>query len=118
MNLGDASSMDIDEDLHSRKCAVYGRETICRLFDARILMPRMQGLGAEIVNNLILAGIKSVTLRDVYDLSSSFVFAEQQDNEYHAQVPNKKERKSLSLSLSEGSPVQNFPSTLHLYRHH
>ncbi|KAL5069200.1 hypothetical protein RYX36_020087 [Vicia faba] len=95
MTLGDASSTDIDEDLHSRKRAVYGRETMCRLFDAIVLMPGMQGLGAEIAKSLILAGIKYVTLCDVWDLSSSFVFVEQQDNEYLAPIPNKKERKVL-----------------------
>ncbi|XWS29055.1 hypothetical protein CRYUN_Cryun25bG0124000 [Craigia yunnanensis] len=41
----------------------------------------MQGLGAEIAKNLILAGVKSVTLHDegvieLWDLSSNFVFTE------------------------------------------
>ncbi|XP_063939378.1 ubiquitin-activating enzyme E1 2 isoform X1 [Daucus carota subsp. sativus] len=75
------SSPDIDEDLHSRQLAVYGRETMRRLFASNILVSGMQGLGAEIVKNLVLAGVKSVTLHDegdveLWDLSSSFVFSE------------------------------------------
>ncbi|PIA37529.1 hypothetical protein AQUCO_03000241v1 [Aquilegia coerulea] len=72
---------DIDEDLHSRQLAVYGRETMRRLFASNILISGMQGLGAEIAKNLILAGVKSVTLHDegnveLWDLSSNFIFSE------------------------------------------
>lgn len=42
------SAPDIDEDLHSRQLAVYGRETMRRLFASNILVSGMQGLGAEI----------------------------------------------------------------------
>lgn len=80
-DLIERSSPDIDEDLHSRQLAVYGRETMRRLFASNILVSGMQGLGAEIVKNLVLAGVKSVTLHDegtveLWDLSSSFVFSE------------------------------------------
>ncbi|KAE8711543.1 Ubiquitin-activating enzyme E1 2 [Hibiscus syriacus] len=76
-----ANLNDIDEDLHSRQLAVYGRETMRRLFASNILISGMQGLGAEIAKNLILAGVKSVTLHDegvveIWDLSSGFVFSE------------------------------------------
>lgn len=82
MTLGNGNSQDdIDEDLHSRQLAVYGRETMRRLFASNILVSGMQGLGAEIAKNLILAGVKSVTLHDegvveLWDLSSNFVFTE------------------------------------------
>ncbi|CAA2969374.1 ubiquitin-activating enzyme E1 1-like isoform X2 [Olea europaea subsp. europaea] len=74
-------SNDIDEDLHSRQLAVYGRETMRRLFASNILVSGLQGLGAEIAKNLILAGVKSVTLHDegkveLWDLSSNFIFSE------------------------------------------
>ncbi|KAL8102140.1 ubiquitin-activating enzyme E1 2-like isoform X2 [Apium graveolens] len=80
-DLIERNSPDIDEDLHSRQLAVYGRETMRRLFASNILVSGMQGLGAEIVKNLVLAGVKSVTLHDegnveLWDLSSSFVFSE------------------------------------------
>ncbi|XP_031271882.1 ubiquitin-activating enzyme E1 1 isoform X1 [Pistacia vera] len=81
MALGDSNQTDIDEDLHSRQLAVYGRETMRRLFASNILVSGIQGLGAEIAKNLILAGVKSVTLHDegtveLWDLSSNFIFSE------------------------------------------
>jgi ubiquitin-activating enzyme E1 len=39
---------EIDEDLHSRQLAVYGRETMRRLFAADVLVSGLDGLGAEI----------------------------------------------------------------------
>ncbi|XP_076904023.1 ubiquitin-activating enzyme E1 1-like [Bidens hawaiensis] len=81
MGLEDVNMQDIDEDLHSRQLAVYGRETMRRLFASNVLISGLQGLGAEIAKNLILAGVKSVTLHDegvveLWDLSSNFIFSE------------------------------------------
>ncbi|GAB2290591.1 E1 ubiquitin-activating protein [Dionaea muscipula] len=81
MAMGDGNPPHIDEDLHSRQLAVYGRETMRRLFASNVLISGMQGLGAEIAKNLILAGVKSVTLHDdgvveLWDLSSNFAFTE------------------------------------------
>ncbi|KAJ6299242.1 hypothetical protein OIU76_020250 [Salix suchowensis] len=100
MALGDSNPAEIDEDLHSRQLAVYGRETMRRLFASNVLVSGMQGLGVEIVflltslssiraasaewepaKNLVLAGVKSVTLHDegvveLWDLSSNFIFSE------------------------------------------
>ncbi|KAJ3682852.1 hypothetical protein LUZ60_013079 [Juncus effusus] len=73
---------EIDEDLHSRQLAVYGRETMRRLFGSNVLVSGLNGLGAEIAKNLVLAGVKSVTLHDtekveMWDLSSNFFFSEE-----------------------------------------
>ncbi|CAH9129273.1 unnamed protein product [Cuscuta epithymum] len=81
MAYDDGNPHDIDEDLHSRQLAVYGRETMRRLFASNVLVSGMQGLGAEIAKNLVLAGVKSVTLHDegnveLWDLSSNFIFSE------------------------------------------
>ncbi|XP_071717337.1 ubiquitin-activating enzyme E1 1-like [Rutidosis leptorrhynchoides] len=81
MGFEDVNKQDIDEDRHSRQLAVYGRETMRRLFASNVLISGMQGLGAEIAKNLILAGVKSVTLYDegsveLWDLSSNFIFSE------------------------------------------
>ena len=54
MALGDSNHTEIDEDLHSRQLAVYGRETMRRLFASNILISGMQGLGAEIGMNILL----------------------------------------------------------------
>ncbi|PKA51884.1 Ubiquitin-activating enzyme E1 1 [Apostasia shenzhenica] len=75
------SPMEIDEDLHSRQLAVYGRETMRRLFASSVLVSGLQGLGVEIAKNLVLAGVKSITLHDennveLWDLSGSFYFSE------------------------------------------
>ncbi|CAJ1964472.1 unnamed protein product [Sphenostylis stenocarpa] len=51
MALGGSHPAEIDEDLHSRQLAVYGRETMRRLFASSVLVSRMQGLGVEIVGN-------------------------------------------------------------------
>ncbi|KAL2509840.1 Ubiquitin-activating enzyme E1 2 [Forsythia ovata] len=79
---GQPSPPDIDEDLHSRQLAVYGLETMHRLFVSNILISGMKGVGAESAKNLILAGVKSMTLHDdgtveLWDLSSSFIFSEE-----------------------------------------
>ncbi|CAD6222332.1 unnamed protein product [Miscanthus lutarioriparius] len=73
---------EIDEDLHSRQLAVYGRETMRRLFAADVLVSGLNGLGAEIAKNLALAGVKSITIHDVkmvgmWDLSGNFFLSEQ-----------------------------------------
>ncbi|XP_073034407.1 ubiquitin-activating enzyme E1 1-like isoform X2 [Primulina eburnea] len=80
--MSDGQPLEIDEDLHSRQLAVYGRETMRRLFASNILISGVQGLGSEIAKNLVLAGVKSVTLHDegsveLWDLSSSFIFSEE-----------------------------------------
>ncbi|CAJ1972054.1 unnamed protein product [Sphenostylis stenocarpa] len=48
MALGGSHPVEIDEDLHSRQLAVYGRETMRRLFASSVLISGMQGLGVEI----------------------------------------------------------------------
>lgn len=48
MALDDGNQQEIDEDLHSRQLAVYGRETMRRLFASNVLVSGMQGLGVEI----------------------------------------------------------------------
>jgi hypothetical protein len=42
------ASGEIDEDLHSRQLAVYGRESMRRLAGASVLVSGLGGLGAEI----------------------------------------------------------------------
>ncbi|RWV88412.1 hypothetical protein BHE74_00039323, partial [Ensete ventricosum] len=78
---GNSKRSEIDEDLHSRQLAVYGRETMRRLVASNVLISGIQGLGAEIAKNLVLAGVKSITLHDegdveLWDLSSNFLFSE------------------------------------------
>ncbi|CAO2820146.1 unnamed protein product [Amaranthus hypochondriacus] len=88
-------SYDIDEDLHSHQVYFYGLETIRRLSASKILVSGLQGLGAEIAKNLILTGVKSVTLHDeedvgLWDLSSNFLFLEEDVGKNRAFVSAKK----------------------------
>lgn len=78
---GNPPDVYIDEDLHSRQLAVYGRETMRQLLSSNVLVSGLGGLGAEVAKNLILAGVKSVKLHDertveMWDLSSNFLFTE------------------------------------------
>lgn len=45
---GNRKRSEIDEDLHSRQLAVYGREAMRRLVASNVLISGLQGLGAEI----------------------------------------------------------------------
>ena len=72
----------IDEDLHSRQLAVYGRESFRKLVGAKVLISGLNGLGAEVAKNVILAGVKRVTLSDdcntsLSDLASQFYLTEE-----------------------------------------
>ncbi|RHN56596.1 putative ubiquitin/SUMO-activating enzyme E1, ubiquitin-activating enzyme E1 [Medicago truncatula] len=107
MAFGNSNAQEIDEDLHSRQLAVYGRETMRRLFASSVLVSGMRGLGAEIAKNLILAGVKSVTLHDegtveLWDLSSNFVFSENDlgKNRAVASVSKLQELNNAVLVLS------------------
>ncbi|XP_004490631.1 ubiquitin-activating enzyme E1 1 [Cicer arietinum] len=107
MAFGNSNPQEIDEDLHSRQLAVYGRETMRRLFASSVLVSGMRGLGAEIAKNLILAGVKSVTLHDegnveLWDLSSNFVFSENDlgKNRAVASVSKLQELNNAVLVLS------------------
>ncbi|KAH9620021.1 hypothetical protein KSS87_011382 [Heliosperma pusillum] len=106
-NGNNAIPSEIDEDLHSRQLAVYGRETMRRLFASNLLVSGLQGLGAEIAKNLILAGVKSVTLHDeglveLWDLSSNFLFSENDVGENRARVslPKLQELNNAAVVLT------------------
>ena len=71
----------IDEDLQSRALAVYGRGAMSKLFETKVLISGVNGLGAEIAKNVILANVNSVTLHDTkpttyFDLGSHFYLSE------------------------------------------
>uniref|UniRef100_A0A8C8RZ69 Ubiquitin-activating enzyme E1 n=1 Tax=Pelusios castaneus TaxID=367368 RepID=A0A8C8RZ69_9SAUR len=75
------SLVDIDEGLYSRQLYVLGRVAMQRLANAAVLVSGMKGLGVEIAKNIILAGVKSVTVHDQdsaqwSDLSSQFFLSE------------------------------------------
>ncbi|KAJ3165635.1 hypothetical protein HK101_000191 [Irineochytrium annulatum] len=81
MSAMDVDSKDekgaIDEGLYSRQLYVLGHKAMLAMSHSNVLIVGMKGLGAEIAKNVILAGVKSVTLHDpapteLSDLSSQF----------------------------------------------
>jgi ubiquitin-activating enzyme E1 len=68
---------EIDESLYSRQLYVLGVDAMLKMQTSDILISGLGGLGVEIAKNVILGGVKSVTLHDqtnctVSDLSSQF----------------------------------------------
>ena len=68
---------EIDEGLYSRQLYVLGHEAMRRMQASNVLIVGMGGLGVEIAKNVILGGVKSVTLYDrenvsLDDLSAHF----------------------------------------------
>ena len=66
---------NIDESLYSRQLYVLGHDAMKRMAASDILISGMGGLGVEIAKNIILGGVKSVTVHDtdntqISDLSS------------------------------------------------
>ena len=54
----------IDENLQSRQQAVYGKEAMLRMASSSVLIIGMNGIGAEVAKDLILANMNAVTLAD------------------------------------------------------
>ena len=72
---------EIDETLYSRQIYVMGMEAMQKMQSANILISGIGGVGVEIAKNVILSGVKSVTLHDnklcaMDDLSSQFYLNE------------------------------------------
>ncbi|EFI27654.1 ubiquitin activating enzyme [Coprinopsis cinerea okayama7 len=78
----DIDEAAIDEGLYSRQLYVLGHEAMKRMAASNVLIVGLQGLGVEIAKNIVLAGVKSVTLYDpepvtISDLSSQFFLREE-----------------------------------------
>ncbi|XP_070697555.1 ubiquitin-like modifier-activating enzyme 1 [Pempheris klunzingeri] len=76
-----AETNQIDEGFYSRQLYVLGHEAMRRMGRADVLIAGMRGLGVEIAKNVILSGVKSVTIQDEgqavwTDLSSQFFLKE------------------------------------------
>ncbi|KAL1478894.1 hypothetical protein MTO96_052286 [Rhipicephalus appendiculatus] len=72
----------IDEGLYSRQLYVLGHDAMQRMARSDVLICGMRGLGVEIAKNIILGGVKSVTIHDqgdctLADLSSQFYLNEE-----------------------------------------
>ncbi|KXS17786.1 ubiquitin-activating enzyme E1 [Gonapodya prolifera JEL478] len=77
MDVDNVKNGDIDESLYSRQLYVLGHEAMKKMAFSNVLVVGLKGLGIEIAKNVVLAGVKSVTVYDsepvkIADLSSQF----------------------------------------------
>nr|XP_060488136.1 ubiquitin-like modifier-activating enzyme 1 isoform X2 [Panthera onca]XP_060488142.1 ubiquitin-like modifier-activating enzyme 1 isoform X2 [Panthera onca]XP_060488148.1 ubiquitin-like modifier-activating enzyme 1 isoform X2 [Panthera onca] len=112
------SEADIDEGLYSRQLYVLGHEAMKRLQTSSVLVSGLRGLGVEIAKNIILGGVKAVTLHDQgtaqwADLSSQFYLREEDIGKNRAEVsqPRLAELNSyVPVSAYTGPLVEDFLS--------
>ena len=72
---------ELDQDLNSRQIWTYGLEAMQKMASSSVAVLGMNGVGAEVAKNLILANVKDVALFDdrptsFADLSSHFYLSE------------------------------------------
>ncbi|XP_066272091.1 ubiquitin-like modifier-activating enzyme 6 [Branchiostoma lanceolatum] len=75
-------SMEIDDALYSRQRYVLGDSAMVRMARSSVFLSGMGGLGVEVAKNIVLAGIKSLTVHDtktatVADLGTQFFLREE-----------------------------------------
>lgn len=58
-----------EANIYDRQIRLWGLESQKRLRAVRVLVAGLNGLGAEVAKNLVLAGIKSITLLDNHNVS-------------------------------------------------
>lgn len=80
-NSGKFESSGIDENLYSRQLYVMGHEAQRRMAVSDVLIVGLNGLGVETAKNVILAGVRSVTLYDdtiatIHDVGTQFYITE------------------------------------------
>ncbi|XP_067302477.1 ubiquitin-like modifier-activating enzyme 1 isoform X1 [Pseudorasbora parva] len=103
---------EIDEGLYSRQLYVLGHEAMKRMQSSNVLISGLRGLGVEIAKNVILGGVKSVTLHDQgvaewKDLSSQFYLREEDLGKNRADVS-----QTRLAELNSYVPVTAYTGTL------
>ncbi|XP_063775996.1 ubiquitin-like modifier-activating enzyme 6 [Pseudophryne corroboree] len=76
-----ADSMEIDDALYSRQRYVLGDTAMQKMAQSHVFLSGMGGLGVEIAKNIVLAGIKALTIHDarnceMWDLGTNFFIKE------------------------------------------
>lgn len=84
----------IDEGLYSRQLYVLGRDAMNRMASSKVLVSGLGGLGVEVAKNVILGGVRSVTLHDTHvttwkDLSSQFYLKKADIGKNRAELSHK-----------------------------
>ena len=112
---GTAAVKEIDESLHSRQLILYGKEAMQRMAASNILICGLTGLGAEVAKNVILAGVKSVTLFDpspveVRDIGAHFYLSPSDVGKARAEACASRLQElnpAVAVSVAEGERVTN-----------
>ncbi|XP_065900619.1 ubiquitin-like modifier-activating enzyme 1 [Dysidea avara] len=86
-----SEAQEIDEGLYSRQLYVLGHDAMHKMGRSNVLISGMKGLGVEIAKNVILGGVKSVTLHDtepaqLAELSSQFFLTQEDDGKNRAEA--------------------------------
>uniref|UniRef100_A0A672S7J6 Ubiquitin-like modifier-activating enzyme 6 n=1 Tax=Sinocyclocheilus grahami TaxID=75366 RepID=A0A672S7J6_SINGR len=98
-----ADSMDIDDSLYSRQRYVLGDSAMQQMAQSAVFLSGTGALGVEIAKNIVLAGVKAVTLHDckrceVWDLGTNFFIREE---DVHSQ---KKRVEAVHSRVAELNP--------------
>lgn len=107
-----ASEMEIDDSLYSRQRYVLGDHAMKKMASSSVLVYGMGGVGIEIAKNIVLAGVKSLTIQDstictIQDLGTQFFLREDD-------VKQKKNRAEASVHrLSELNPYVSMDVLTH-----
>ncbi|XP_051983548.1 ubiquitin-like modifier-activating enzyme 6 [Xyrauchen texanus] len=86
-----ANSMDIDDSLYSRQRYVLGDSAMQQMAQSAVFLSGMGAVGVEIAKNIVLAGVKVVTLHDfkqceVWDLGTNFFIREEDVHSHKKRV--------------------------------
>uniref|UniRef100_A0A8C5MVR8 E1 ubiquitin-activating enzyme n=1 Tax=Leptobrachium leishanense TaxID=445787 RepID=A0A8C5MVR8_9ANUR len=115
------NEVEIDEGLYSRQLYVLGHEAMKRMQNSNVLVSGMSGLGVEIAKNIILGGVKSVTIHEAItewrDLSSRFYLGEEDVGRNRAEVslPRLAELNTyVPVSCCTGPLIEDFLSGFQL----
>lgn len=81
MDVDEPQTTRIDEGLYSRQLYVLGADAMKRMMGSSVLIVGLNGLGVEVAKNVVLAGVKSVTIHDdvpvqIADLGAQFFLRE------------------------------------------
>jgi len=108
--MADTVDGEIDDSLYSRQRYMLGDGAMIKLAHSKVFLSGLGGLGIEIAKNVVLAGIKSITLHDTtiasyQDLGSQFFLREDD-------VKDKKSRAEASAArLAELNPYVNIQTS-------
>eukprot|EP00096_Caligus_rogercresseyi_P005507 TRINITY_DN210_c0_g1_i2.p1 TRINITY_DN210_c0_g1~~TRINITY_DN210_c0_g1_i2.p1 ORF type:complete len:1077 (+),score=356.07 TRINITY_DN210_c0_g1_i2:323-3553(+) len=86
---------DIDESLYSRQLYVLGHEAMRKMASSDVLLVGCGGLGVEIAKNVILGGVKSVSLYDPVIVSKADMSANFSALEQHAREGTRRDAACL-----------------------